>query len=197
MNTSDITTRPFGYWITAVDRLMKAEFATIFADEGITRRDWRMLNVIDGTAPARVPGRPLRGPKLRRLTELGWIERSTDGWSLTDAGRLAKTRLGVAVDDLRARVSGAVTADEYAALTASLEKIAREFGWEEGMRLPRHHREGHRGLGPGVGHGRRHGFVHEPGCDHGGHGHHGHRFGPRGMHRHGAPATHIHIHTHS
>ncbi len=43
---------PIGYWITAVDRLLAAEFATAFEREGVTRRDWRLLNVIDGTAPA-------------------------------------------------------------------------------------------------------------------------------------------------
>lgn len=183
MNTSDITTRPFGYWITAVDRLMRAEFATVFADEGITRRDWRLLNRIDGTV---VDGRPLRGHGLRRLIEFGWIARSRDGWALTDAGTLAQQRLGAAVDEIRARVANALEPTEYETMNASLQKIAIEFGWEEGKRLPRAHR-GRRGAHKGqraFGHGRRHG-----------HGRHG--FGPRGFHRPEASATHIHIHTHS
>ncbi|WP_298861361.1 hypothetical protein [uncultured Microbacterium sp.] len=157
MNTTD--THPFGYWITAVDRLMRAEFATVFEDEGITRRDWRMLNRLDGTV---ADDRPLRGPKLRRLVELGWVQRTRDGWELTDAGTLAKQRLSTAVDELRARVAGAVSPEEYATMTASLEKIAREFGWAEGKPLPRRERRGH-----------RHGF--------GGRGH-GHAFGRRGHH---------------
>ena len=66
MNTTDDNTRPFGYWITAVDRLMRAEFATVFEDEGITRRDWRMLNRIDGTVP---DGRPVHPRKLHRLID--------------------------------------------------------------------------------------------------------------------------------
>ncbi|UNK71038.1 hypothetical protein [Microbacterium sp. H1-D42] len=177
MNTDN--THPFGYWITAVDRLMKAEFATVFADERVTRREWRMLNVIDGTAFARVPSRPLRGPKMRRLIDLGWIERTADtsspgGWTLTDAGRLAKTRLSAAVDELRARVAGAVTPDEYAALTASLEKIAREFGWEEGKRLPRRP-EGRQRHGHDCEHGRRHAHGR----------HHAHEDHRDGGHRHG------------
>ncbi|MDT0157936.1 hypothetical protein Q9R19_09905 [Microbacterium sp. ARD32] len=179
MNSTDTkndTPRPFGYWITAVDRLMRAEFATVFEDEGITRRDWRMLNRIDGTVS---DGRPVHPRKLRRLVELGWIERADGGWALTDAGTLAKQRLGASVDDLRARVAGAVTPEEYATMTSALEKIAREFGWEEGTRMPRGRGHGHR-------FGHRHGF--------GGRGH-GHGFGG-GHRRHGAPGTHIHIHTH-
>ncbi|MGF2949654.1 MarR family winged helix-turn-helix transcriptional regulator [Microbacterium alcoholitolerans] len=226
MNTTD--SRPFGFWITAVDRLMKAEFATVFADEGISRREWRMLNLIDGTvtggsAAGQLHGSKRRGFTLRRLIELGWIERSEDaeqGWALTEAGRLAKTRLSDAVDQIRAKVTAAVTDEEYTAMTASLEKIAREFGWEEGKRLPRRHgrrhghardfghghgcehghehgrrfRRGHDGHGRDSGHGRGRDFEH--GHEHGrdfGHGRgfgHGHGYGRR------AVEHHVHIHTH-
>ncbi|GAA3936588.1 hypothetical protein [Microbacterium soli] len=173
MNTTDMNTHPFGYWITAADRLMRAEFATVFADEGITRRDWRMLNRIGGLASR--PGstdRPLKPRRLHRLFEHGWIARTKEGWTLTEAGELAVQRLRTAVDEIRSRVSDALTPEEYEAMTASLEKVAREFGWTEGRRLPR----------PG-----------------GGRPHTAHR---RGAHQHGAGrrhghATHIHIHTHA
>lgn len=170
MNTDSTpeNTRPFGFWVTAVDRLLEADFATLFADEGITRRDWRLLNRIDGTVPS---PRPPRGPKLRTLQQHGWIERTSDGWALTDAGRLAKERLGAAVDEIRARVASAVSPEEYQAMTASLEKIAREFGWQEGRKLPRPQR-GPRGI-------HRHGHHGHDHHDHP-HGHDGHhRFGPR------------------
>lgn len=229
MNTTDTNnnnenndTRPFGYWITAVDRLIRAEFATVFEDEGITRRDWRMLNRIDGTyaAPA-ASDRPLHPRKLRNLLELGWVERTKEGWTLTEPGARAKQRLGAAVDEIRARVAGAVSPEEYATMTASLEKIAREFGWAEGRRLPRHegrfgrrHAGGHRGhhrgersghFGPGARFGRGEDFGSDerfgPG-EHGGLFGHGERF-RRGVgfdrhrfSRHGAPA-HVHFHHHS
>lgn len=173
MNTSD--THPFGYWITAVDRLMRTEFATLFDDEGITRRDWRMLNRIDGTAPSE---RPVHSAKLRRLVELGWVQRTRDGWALTDAGTLAKQRLGTAVDELRARVAGAVSPEDYATMTASLEKIAREFGWAEGKRLPRYE---------GRGHGHRGGHCH-------GFGRHGHRPHGQGFGRGRGRDAHGHEH---
>ena len=133
-NTPASESRPFGFWLTAVDRLTAAAFATAFEDEGITRRDWRILNVVDGTFPAR---RPLGGPKLRRLVELGWIARDGDGWTLTEEGVAAKARLRAAVGEIRAQVAAPLTEEEFAALTASLEKVARGLGWTEGMRLPR------------------------------------------------------------
>lgn len=145
MNTQDFTShsadRPFGFWITAVDRLMAAEFARAFENEGVSRREWRLLNVVDGTVPS---DRPLSASKLRRLVELGWVASDGDGWTLTDEGRGAKERLDALVAGIRARIAGAVEPDEFAAMASTLEKIARELGWQEGMRLPRRPGRTHR-----------------------------------------------------
>jgi hypothetical protein len=151
--------RPFGYWIKAVDRLMAAEFATAFEREGATRRDWRLLNVIDGSVPA---GRPLHPGKLRGLVERGWVTKDGESWTLTDEGRAAKERLGAVVDGIRAQVADAVSPEDFDTTVATLEQIARTFGWDENTPLPRgrrgdgrrhagHHHGEHRG------HGRRHG----------------------------------------
>lgn len=180
MNTSENTSenapsdqsRPFGFWVTAVDRLTAARLATAFEDEGITRRDWRILNIVDGSVPA---GRALRDRKLQRLAGLGWIERTADGWALTPDGTSAKARLSSAVEEIRAEVAGILGADEFTAMAASLEKLARGLGYEDGMRLPR--RPGaRRGDGSDRAHGgrgRRHADDHRRhGLGHGGHGRH-------------------------
>lgn len=147
MNSSDTqntdnTSRPFGFWIKAVDRLMAAEFSSAFEGEHASRHDWRILNVIDGTAPAR---RPLNAYKLHDLVERGWVVADGDGWTLTDEGRSAKERLSGIVDGIRAKVTDAVSPEDLETTLASLEQIARAFGWDEETPLPR-------------GRGRRHGF---------------------------------------
>src|SRR5690606_29978904 len=133
-------TRPFGYWITAVDRLLRAEFATVFEDEGVTRRDWRMLNRIDGTVPSG-DGRALTAHRLRRLIELDWVRRTADGWELTEAGALAKQRLAVAVDEC---VAGALSAEEYATMTAALDRGGCACGWARDRSVRRGGRRGKR-----------------------------------------------------
>lgn len=177
MNTDDTqnTTRPLGYWLKAVDRLLAAEFARAFESEGAGRRDWRLLNAVDGTV---APRRPLHAHKLGRLIERGWVTTDDTGFVLTDEGRAAKERLGELVAGIRSRATDAVPAEDLQITLASLEQIARAFGWTEDMPLPRG-RKGHR-----FGRGRRHphgehGFGEGPGFGHG-----------RGRHERGEQCTH-------
>lgn len=217
MNTSESqnpenTSRPFGYWLKAADRLMAAEFATVFDSEHASRRDWRLLNIVDGTVAS---DRPLNGHKLHRLVERGWVSPEGEGWTLTDDGRAAKERLGTLVDEIRTTVTEAVSPEDMVTTLASLEKIARAFGWDEETPLPRARRHGFggprhgrgfprgfgrpfgRGFGRGPEREAEHGFgPHEDaenGCRHGepgaghrghgrGHGHGGHGHG-HGAHR--------------
>ncbi|MFT4258956.1 MarR family winged helix-turn-helix transcriptional regulator [Microbacterium sp.] len=156
-NTSEPRTpRPLGYWLKATDRLMAAEFDAAFAHEGVNRRDWRLLNVVDGTVEAT---RPLHPRKLAGLIERGWVAPEGDGWTLTDEGRAAKTRLAELAENIRARVTDAVSPDDLDTTLRTLEQIARAFGWDENTPLPRRaaHRS-RRGAGRDFGDGRRNGF---------------------------------------
>ena len=195
-NSPDTTpTRPFGYWLRAVDRLLAREFETAFEKDGASRRDWRLLSLLaDDAAAPELRARLERhgGKKLRALAERGWVARTGDAWTLTDEGRAAHARLADAAGHIRARVAGAVSSEDFATTLASLEAIAVELGWNPDERLPRGPR-GRRGFGPRHhGHGRP-GFI--PGVHAGfGPGHH-RGFGPghhadgtcRGDHRaHGA-----------
>lgn len=227
MNTNDFDTedtsapdeqagaqRPLGSWLRLVDGLISREFATAVEGEGVTRRDWMLLNALTGDASA--PGLAERlarkgGKRLRRLDQLGWAEEQGDGtWTVTDAGREAKERLGEAVSGIRSRVAGAVSPEDYATMIASLEAIARGLGWDETQPFPRGRGFGpggfgpgrfggprpfgpemrfgfgpgrHRGFGPGAGHG---GSLHDH-CGHGhpAHAHHEHRAHEHAGHRHG------------
>ncbi|WP_208008543.1 MarR family winged helix-turn-helix transcriptional regulator [Agromyces protaetiae] len=155
--------RPFGFWLKAVDRRLSAEMEALFASDGITRRDWRLLNLLGGDAvDERLAERLARKPRiLERLAERGWIDAEAPTPTLTDEGRTARERLLDQVQALRARVAGAVSPEDFQTTVATLEKIARELGWDENAKLPR----GRRG-------GRRFGYGHP----HRGHDHDG--FGP-------------------
>ena len=151
---TDNSSRPLGFWLKAIDRLMAVEFGTAFESEGVTRREWRLLNIIAGDrAPQH--DRPLDARTLDRLINLGWVTDADGSWTLTDEGRAAKNRLSDIVDGIRAKVTDAVPADDLATTVAALEQIARAFGWDEATPLPRrrggHERFGRHGFG-------RHGF---------------------------------------
>ncbi|WP_275576709.1 hypothetical protein [Microbacterium sp. B35-30] len=188
--------RPLGYWLRAVDGLLTREFATALEAEGISRRDWMLLNLLAGDidAPEMRERLARKGKRLRGLEERGWVEEHGDGtWSLTDLGRSEKDRIGAIVDGIRSRVVDAVgDAEAYAALTTSLEAIAREFGWDDSAAgrergfggFGGFGRRGFPGFGPefrghGFGPGWRQGFAGGPrpfGSDiHEGYGHNRHR----------------------
>jgi hypothetical protein len=150
--------RPLGYWLRTVDALITREFATALAAEDVSRRDWMLLNALSGAVD--VPGLAdklaRRGKRLRSLAERGWVVENDGRWELTDEGRAAQQRLGDLVQGVREKVAGAVSPEDFATMTASLEAIARELGWDENARMPHRGRRGfgprHRGFGPGFPH---------------------------------------------
>jgi hypothetical protein len=221
---ADLSTdrRPLGYWLRTVDALLAREFAAAFDAEGVTRRDWMLLNLLTGDveAPGWAERLARKGKRLRRLDDLGWAEEQGDGtWTLTDAGREAHQRLGDAVNGIRSRVAGAVSPEDYATTMASLEAIARELGWNESDPFPGGRRRGRGwggrfggprpfrpdikfGFGPNLHHGFEPGRPGRPGTDPhhgtshddswGGYGHGDH--GCRGHHGHGPHPSAGHSH---
>ena len=208
------TTRPIGFWLRVVDAKISEQFDEAFAPEGVSRRDWMLLSMLDGDAAhpafaeriarkAARGGRGRGGKRLAELEERGWISRTDEGWTLTDEGRAAKERLGATVAEIRSRVAAAVTPEQFDTTLASLEAIARELGWDESQPLPRRRGPfGRRGFGPGMhrGFSPEHGHGHDHGHRHGGHGHHehpgahghGHGHGHGGCGHHEHPGAHGH-----
>ncbi|MGN6220651.1 MAG: MarR family winged helix-turn-helix transcriptional regulator [Microbacterium sp.] len=151
-NDTPRTARPLGYWLRAVDGLLTQAFAEALHAEGVSRRDWMLLNAVSGDidAPGLAERLARKGKRLRSLEDRGWVVEKGDGtWELTDLGRAEKERLGAIVDGIRSRVTGAVGDDAYTQLTASLEAIARELGWDESTAAERGF--GRPGFGRGFG----------------------------------------------
>ena len=155
--------RPFGFWLKLVDRRISEEMEMLFAADGITRRDWRILNLLAGEAlDERLADRLRARPHaLHGLAERGWITGAPP--VITEAGREARDRLEGQVTALRERVAGAVSAEDFATTLRSLEAIARELGWDESHPMPRGHRGGRRhGFGGWRGAKLHHGFGQAP-----------------------------------
>ena len=149
------TPLPLGFWLRAADRILAQRVADALTTEGVTRREWRALNVIAGRMPR--PERPMpdaqhprhRGPRrsIESLIARGWVARGADGPTLTEDGTAALDRLTDVVTVVRASVSELV---DVAQLQSSLQALVRGLGWEEAQPLPG--RSGRRG--PGHHHGR-------------------------------------------
>ncbi|MFJ6651900.1 MarR family winged helix-turn-helix transcriptional regulator [Microbacterium sp. NPDC091313] len=201
-NTSPTPDRPLGFWLRAVDALLDRAIAEALADEQLSRRDWMLLNALDGrfASPWLQERLARKSGRIRRLADRGWATFDDGRWTLTDEGRTARERLSGIVEGVRERVAGAVSPQDFATTVASLESIARELGFDESMPIGRGYGRGRgrRGFGPGFGPGFRPGFgpawrpgfprgfgfeEHDDAHEHGhrGFGPHGHRgFGPHG-----------------
>lgn len=169
--------RPLGFWLKTLDRLIAREFAAAFDDIDVTRREWRLLNLIGGDVrderlTAKLDGRP---HLVASLVERGWVAAAPGDLRLTDDGRAALEALGERVSGIRSRVANAVPAEDYATTVATLEAIARELGWDEAVDVEGG-RRGRRFAGHGHGHGRAH------------------RRGARAGRPHDEVHVHVHVH---
>jgi DNA-binding MarR family transcriptional regulator len=128
--------RPIGYWLKHLDRLIDDSFSRALAADELTRRHWQVLNTA-----ARGPASPAEltqalEPFLRDdpaqlattvndLTRRGWVSRDQDGrLCLTPGGRAAHQKTRDRVRQNRDLLIRGVSADEYAAVTATLARMA-------------------------------------------------------------------------
>lgn len=134
--------RPLGYWLKTVDRLIDDQFGEVAEQVGLTRRQWQLLNVVQSgarspadldtaVAPFLVPGETA-ATHLLPLVEAGLVAQTPEGFTVTASGRETATRVqSDAVRAIRERAMGGVDGDDYAHLLQTLEKIARNLGWDD------------------------------------------------------------------
>ena len=138
--------RPIGFWLKLVDRLIDQRFEALLEEHGVTRRQWQLLNVLQrgpatledlnaAVAPfLQEEAGESSAEHLEELVGSGWV---APGYSLTDAGVTALEGLGHAVGELRTGMAEGVGDDDYATTLAVLERMARNLGWsEEGAQDP-------------------------------------------------------------
>lgn len=139
---------PLGYWLKLVDQLIDQQFAATLDEHGVTRRQWQLLNVLsqgDSTlAELDAAVAPFLNPDahgtgvgesseehLAELVESAWVVRAESGYSLTEQGYGAFTRLAAVVAEAREGLVAGVEPAEYDTTIAVLERMARNLGWSE------------------------------------------------------------------
>ena len=135
--------RPLGFWLKLLDGLINSQFEETLGEQGVTRRQWQLLNLLargpatspqlaQALEPFLVSGEP--GGLTDELTHLrarGWVDSRDAAFSLTDEGRRASDDLRERVGRSRRTLAEGVTADEYEQTLRVLKRMARNLGWRD------------------------------------------------------------------
>jgi DNA-binding MarR family transcriptional regulator len=134
--------RPLAFWLALVDRLVEEKFSAALEEHGVTRIQYRVLGVL-ASGPA--TGADLEGAlsdmpperdgtsaaeELGELVDSGWVN-SDGAYTITDRGAAAHDRLADVVDELRSTLTEGLSDEEQAAAAVSLERMARNLGWND------------------------------------------------------------------
>ncbi|WP_238016273.1 hypothetical protein KZZ52_53495 [Dactylosporangium sp. AC04546] len=103
--------KPIGYWLKELDR----RFEEAFAVEGVTRREWQVLNGLGPDGPFAT------GDAVAALAARGW---TTPDGALTSAGAAALDRIRHTVEGIRARSMRGIPEADYATTVRTLEAMA-------------------------------------------------------------------------
>ena len=135
-------TRPIGYWLKLVDRLIDERFDETLEEHGVTRRQWQLLGALsrqDATleqlnteiAPfLDADTEESSASHLAELMESGWVTLDGDTYAISEQGRVAYDRLSTVVQSIRDAVADGFDEDEYATTLNALERMARNLGWD-------------------------------------------------------------------
>ena len=135
-------TRPIGFWLRLVDRLLEERFAGVLEEHGVTRGQWQLLNVVsNGGATAEVVERAVEpfttadgtpvSAQLAELIESGWVELRGTEYGLTKRGEIAHDRLAEVIGELRTHSTEGISDEDYASTLTTLERMARNLGWSD------------------------------------------------------------------
>lgn len=131
----DTPKRLFGYWIKEIDRLIEAGLGRLLDGEGLTRRDWQVLNTVAAArittaeldarlAPFLTADEPTVRPHADALAARGWAEVHDDVWSLTGNGRQHHERVAALVQASRKQLMDGISPDEHRTLMDLLQRVA-------------------------------------------------------------------------
>lgn len=125
--------KPIGYWLKTLDRLIDENFDRALADQGVQRRHWQILNILQASpapdaeiaaalGPFWAEGAITPGEVLDDLTRRGWIT-GHEPRQLTQDGQAALDAIRERTS-LREKIMAGLTAEQYAQTVAVLEQMA-------------------------------------------------------------------------
>ena len=128
--------RPIGWWLKHLDRLIDGAFDEAFAESGLSRRQWQILNLAVHEPPTRGELTDALAPfweradaeldeQLMTLRDRGLVQLGPGGrWSATAAGKAAHTEASDRVGAIRGRMADGISADEYRTTIDVLARMA-------------------------------------------------------------------------
>ena len=138
--------RPIGFWLKLVDRLLDERFAAVLEEHGVSRGQWRLLNVVsEGGATAEEVERAVApfqtddgmsvSDQLAELIESDWVVFGGIEYRLTERGASAHARLAEVVGELRTGSTDGISGEDYEHTVQTLERMARNLGWSNEQQL--------------------------------------------------------------
>ncbi|HZG89448.1 MAG TPA: MarR family transcriptional regulator [Pseudonocardia sp.] len=136
--------KPIGWWAQNLHRTLEDAWDRALAGEGVSRRQWQLLNVAARTGSVGELAPFLTDPGAARelvggLVDRGWVRVDGDVLTLTPAGAAAHDTLTTVVQAQRARSMRGITTDEYATAVDVLRRMAEntapdgpDRGWAAG-----------------------------------------------------------------
>ena len=125
--------KPIGYWLKTLDRLIDENFDRALAAEGVQRRHWQILTIVNTSAATNAEIAAALGPfwtqgaitldeALADMTRRGWIT-GQEPRHLTEGGEAALDAIRERTN-LREKIMAGLTAEQYTQTVAVLEQMA-------------------------------------------------------------------------
>ncbi len=127
--------RPIGYWLKKLDRLIDAQFERQLGEAGLSRRQWQLLNLLEG-GPRSTPelqaelepflqGAPEElSEALSGLVTRGWADFQDNIVNITETGLAQFGLLKAKVAELRQALTAGISPEEYQATVDVLARMA-------------------------------------------------------------------------
>jgi DNA-binding MarR family transcriptional regulator len=140
--------RPIGYWLKHLDRLIDQAFERALDADGLTRRQWQVLNTLAAgpttNAALTAALQPfVQGDSMAIEVVIndflgrGWVRNVPDGGvEISERGRAAHEAAMQRVAETRQALRRGITEDEYVSVIRILQRMASNLELGAGVQRP-------------------------------------------------------------